>query len=94
MEAIGEGGAITVRMSPARARSRARLVVEDTGGPLSRRSRPSSSRPSTRRGPGPRNRPHARPGDPRPARNSSSRWRADPAARPGSRSCSDGEDSG
>jgi len=34
MEAIGEDGAITVSLIPGRAGSRTRLVVEDTGGPL------------------------------------------------------------
>ena len=34
MEAIGEDGAITVSLTPGRGGSRTRLVVEDTGGPL------------------------------------------------------------
>jgi len=34
MEAIGEDGAITVRLDPGGGGARARLVVEDTGGPL------------------------------------------------------------
>jgi signal transduction histidine kinase len=34
MEAIGENGAIVVSLSPPAGAARARLVVEDTGGPL------------------------------------------------------------